>query len=73
MSDKYSYIINLQHPCSPTRAHMSRLDRAAQFNPFAALTGYDTIIDEAGKYTAQMAELNEKNVYIFDEIPYSFD
>ena len=67
MSEQYSDIINLQHPRSPTRAHMSRLDRAAQFNPFAALTGYDAIIAENGRYTSQMAELDENAIDILNE------
>ncbi len=67
MSEKYSDIIYLQHPCSPTRAHMSRLDRAAQFNPFAALTGYDAIIAENARYTSQMAELDENAVDALNE------
>ena len=37
----YDDIINLQHHTSANHAHMPVLDRAAQFSPFAALTGYD--------------------------------
>ena len=51
MSGKYDDIIDLPHHRSEKRPHMSRLDRAAQFAPFAALTGYETVIDE----TAQQA------------------
>ena len=63
----YSDIINLEHPRSPTRAHMSRLDRAAQFSPFAALTGYDAIIAENGRYVSQMAELDENVIDALNE------
>ena len=41
---KYDDIINLPHHVSLTHPHMSRLDRAAQFSPFAALTGYDLLL-----------------------------
>ena len=46
MSGKYDDIIDLPHHVSAKRPHMSRLDRAAQFAPFAALTGYETVIGE---------------------------
>ena len=65
MSEKYSDIMKLEHHQSPHRPHMSRLDRAAQFSPFAALTGYDAVIAEGGRYTSQMAELDENFI---DEI-----
>ena len=45
---RYDDIINLPHHVSPTRQRMSMHDRAAQFAPFAALTGYDDSI--AGRY-----------------------
>lgn len=63
----YSDIINLEHPRSPTRAGMSSLDRAAQFSPFAALTGYDAIIAENGRYVSQMAELDENVIDALNE------
>ncbi len=44
---KYDDIIDLPHHVSAKRNHMSNHDRAAQFAPFAALTGYDEEIDEA--------------------------
>ena len=43
----YDDIINLPHYTSKTRKHMSMHDRAAQFAPFAALTGFDDEIDMA--------------------------
>ncbi len=42
----YDDIINLPHHVSTKRPQMSMLDRAAQFAPFAALTGYDAAIKE---------------------------
>ncbi|MBR3580512.1 MAG: hypothetical protein IKN95_05875 [Lachnospiraceae bacterium] len=47
----YNDIIKLPHHTSPKRKHMSLLDRAAQFSPFAALTGYDEDVKEAGRLT----------------------
>ena len=49
---RYDDILYLPHHVSPTRPKMLRLDRAAQFAPFAALTGYEAVIDE----TARRAE-----------------
>lgn len=42
----YEDIIHLPHPVSATHPPMSLHDRAAQFSPFAALTGYHDIIEE---------------------------
>lgn len=43
---KYDDIINLPHHTSPQRPRMAMIDRAAQFSPFAALTGYDAAVKE---------------------------
>lgn len=56
---QYDDIINLPHYVSPTRPRMSMIDRAAQFSPFAALTGYDAAIRETGRLTDQRIELSE--------------
>jgi len=45
----YSDIINMPHHRSKTHPPMSVLNRAAQFAPFAALTGYEDLIEDAGK------------------------
>ncbi len=45
--NKYEDIIGLPHHVSEKRHHMSNHDRAAQFAPFAALTGFEEEIDEA--------------------------
>ena len=45
---KYDDIINLPHHTSPTRPRMTMIDRAAQFSPFAALTGYDAAVKADG-------------------------
>ena len=49
MIDKYADIINLPHPTSKRHPRMSMLDRAAQFAPFAALTGYGDVIDATAR------------------------
>lgn len=55
----YDDIIDLPHHVSTTRPQMSRLDRAAQFAPFAALTGYGAAIKETARLTDKRAELGE--------------
>ena len=57
--DKYEDIFDLPHHVSKTRPQMSMLDRAAQFSPFAALTGYDSAIKETGRLTNEKLELDE--------------
>lgn len=55
----YEDIIDLPHHVSKTRPQMSMLDRAAQFSPFAALTGYDAAIKETGRLTDEKQELDD--------------
>lgn len=57
--DDYEDILNLPHHVSKTRPQMSMLDRAAQFSPFAALTGYDDAIKETGRLTDEKIEMDE--------------
>ena len=63
MTDIYDGIINMPHHISPTRRKMSSRERAAQFAPFAALTGYDGVLDEEQRQTIQKLELSEDAVY----------
>ena len=49
--NEYDDIINLTHHQSTKHKHMSNHQRAAQFAPFAALTGYDAAIDETARFT----------------------
>ena len=51
MSGKYDDIISLPHHVSKNHAPMPARDRAAQFSPFAALSGYEELIDETGRET----------------------
>ncbi|MCR4924413.1 MAG: hypothetical protein K5931_10445 [Lachnospiraceae bacterium] len=73
--DLYDDIIDLPHHVSKNHSHMSIYDRAAQFSPFAALTGYDQVIEEEARITetkivdeGKLLELNEKLNYINDHI-----
>ena len=56
---QYDDIINLPHHVSDTRPQMSMINRAAQFSPFAALTGYEAVIKETGRLTERRIELSE--------------
>lgn len=65
---KYDDIINLPHHQSDHRPHMSLHDRAAQFSPFAALTGYEAAIEEAGRLTEGFREIDEGEKAALDEM-----
>lgn len=55
----YDDIIDLPHHTSPNRRRMSDVDRAAQFSPFAALSGYDMDVLEAARVTDRRLSLTE--------------
>lgn len=55
----YDDIIDLPHHVSETHPQMPLADRAAQFSPFAALTGYDAAIEETARTTEEQMELDE--------------
>jgi len=55
----YDDIIDLPHHVSQKHPRMSMLNRAAQFSPFAALTGYDAAIQESACQTERKVELGE--------------
>ncbi len=57
MTGKYDDIINLSRPISKNHKQMSVYERSAQFAPFAALTGYDESINEAGRKVDLRVEL----------------
>lgn len=57
---RYDDIIDLPHPVSKTHPQMSRHDRAAQFSPFAAFTGYEEAIEEAARLTDRRRFLDEE-------------
>ena len=66
MSGAYDDIIHLPHHTSPRHPHMSRRDRAAQFAPFSALTGYDGVIDETARLTNGKIHLSEEAKELLD-------
>ena len=56
----YEDIVNLPHHVSRNRPQMPLRDRAAQFAPFAALTGYGEAIDETARWTDERREMDEQ-------------
>lgn len=58
--NKYDDIIHLPHHQSETRPHMPLHDRAVQFSPFAALTGYEDAVKETARVTNRKTELSEE-------------
>lgn len=63
----YEDIINLPHHTSSKRQRMSREARAAQFSPFAALTGHDEAIKETARLTDKRSELDEMTKTMLNE------
>lgn len=63
----YDDIINLPHPTSQKHPRMSLYDRAAQFSPFAALTGHDAAIKETARFTEKQTEQSEDIVSRLNE------
>lgn len=59
MSWKYEDMLHLPRHISATHPPMSPEDRAAQFSPFAALTGHDAVIRETARLVDQPVELSE--------------
>ena len=55
----YEDMLELPHPVSKTHPQMPRRDRAAQFAPFAALTGYEEAVREAARITEEKMILDE--------------
>ena len=64
---KYQDIINLPHHVSKTHPQMPLYDRAAQFSPFAALTGYEDAIRETARLTDNWVQLSEDKKQELDE------
>ena len=56
---KYDAIINLSHHVSSRHPQMPMMNRAAQFSPFAALTGYEDAVRETARLTDEKIELDE--------------
>ena len=56
---RYDDLLDLPHLVSTTHPHMSAHDRAAQFSPFAALTGHSAAMEETARLTDRKLELSE--------------
>ena len=65
--DKYEDMYEMPHHTSPTRPRMSLRSRAAQFAPFAALTGHDAAIAETARLTDNKIDLDESTVSLLNE------
>ena len=64
----YEDMLDLPHYVSKKRAHMSMIDRGAQFSPFAALTGYEAVLAESARLTEDSAELSEGAEEAVDQV-----
>ena len=67
MSTPYDDILHMPHYVSEKHPPMSRLDRAAQFSPFAALTGYEAAVEETARLTDRRIELEEGEKEAIDQ------
>ena len=67
MIDDYKDIIYLEHPTSLKHPRMSRMNRAAQFAPFAALTGHDEAVAETARLVDQEITLDENRIQLINE------
>ena len=63
----YEDIIQLPHPEAKKYPRMTMAQRAAQFNPFAALTGYEEEVEETGRYTEEERFLTEESIHEVNE------
>ena len=59
MTGPYDDMLNMPHPTSRQHPRMSRSDRAAQFAPFAALSGHSAALVETARLTERRIELDE--------------
>lgn len=64
---QYDDIINLPNPTSKTHLRMPLYNRAAQFSPFAALTGHDAAVKETARLTEEKQELSEDEMARLNE------
>ena len=59
MTGPYDDIINLPHHVSVSHPHMPNIERAAQFSPFAALTGFEGAIEETARLTDDLRDISD--------------
>lgn len=64
---KYDEMVYMQNPTPTCKPRMSLHDRAAQFSPFAALTGYEDAVEETARLTDTRLELSEDMKTILNE------
>ena len=67
MTDKYAHIIDMPHHVSKVRPQMTMYQRAAQFAPFAALTGHSAAISETARLTDKVIELSESECEVLNQ------
>jgi len=67
MTNEYDEFLILPHHVSSKHPKMSMFDRAAQFSPFAALTGYDSAINETSRLTNEKIELDESMIDVLKD------
>ena len=67
MTENYKDILNIPYPYPSTRPRMSIYNRAAQFSPFAALTGYEEAVKETARFTDEKAELDEYHITMIND------
>lgn len=65
-SKKYDEIIGLPHHVSKRHSQMPLIDRAAQFSPFAALTGYDVAVERTAQLAEERVEMENAPVPVED-------
>ena len=63
----YEDIVGLPHHVSRKHPQMSMIRRAAQFAPFAALTGYGDAVDETARITDEMIALSDESLEELDQ------
>lgn len=67
MTHRYDDIIHLPHPTSRKHPRMPRPNRAAQFAPFAALSGYEDAVSETARLTDRMIEPDEDSLALLND------
>ena len=68
LTHQYDDILDLPHHVSQRHVQMPKGNRAAQFSPFAALTGYDDLIAESARWTQERSELDESEKERLDRV-----
>ena len=66
MNHEYDDILHLPRPVSTRHARMSMTDRGAQFSPFAALVGYEKVLEESARLTEAETFLDESGKELLD-------